>query len=111
MTAIDPIDLIPAEMRGRLWLDVPVAGRLCFGLGREKSYEEANRFIETRGAEGMPAVQVGRRIVSPVPMLLERMGIVVAGSDCSAFAGTPDTASDLPRRECNRTVGPIEATR
>lgn len=55
-------------------LDVEVAGRFV-GLGKTKSYEEANRFIRTKGAEGLPAIRFGRTLRVPTAQLRRLVGL------------------------------------
>ncbi|MCP4303579.1 MAG: hypothetical protein GY788_01580 [bacterium] len=55
-------------------LDVAAAGELL-GLGRSKSYEEANRYLDTEGTEGLPAYRFGRRIVCPTALVLQVLGL------------------------------------
>lgn len=58
---------LPDELRGRLTVPVPVAGRLL-GLGRDSSYAAAIR-------GDIPSLRIGRRIVVPVPQLLRLLGV------------------------------------
>jgi hypothetical protein len=53
-------------------ISVEEAGRLL-GLGRRKSYYEANRFLATHGAEGLPVVRFGRTLRVPTARLLAEM--------------------------------------
>lgn len=58
---------VPKELRGRLTVPVPVAGRLL-GLGRDASYAAAAR-------GDIPALKIGRRVVVSVPQLLRLLGV------------------------------------
>ncbi|MEY2451479.1 MAG: hypothetical protein QOD92_1053 [Acidimicrobiaceae bacterium] len=49
------------DPRSDPFLSVEAAGKLC-GLGRSKAYEQARRYIDSNGAEGLPAVEFGRTI-------------------------------------------------
>lgn len=53
---------------------VPTAGRWC-GMGRSKAYVEARRYLATNGREGLPAIEFGHRLVSPVAAVRELLGI------------------------------------
>ncbi len=50
-------------------LDVETGGRLC-GLGRSKAYEQARRWLDTDGAEGLPCVRFGRTLRVPTAAVL-----------------------------------------
>jgi len=57
-----------SDLRGRLVLSVPEAGRLLWGLGKDASYAAA--------AEGIiPARRVGRRLVVPTHAALHELGM------------------------------------
>lgn len=60
-------DQIPEPLRGRLAVSVPDAGQ-ALGLGRDASYAAA-----ARGE--IPTLRLGRRLVVPVPRLLELLGL------------------------------------
>lgn len=55
-------------------LEVPEAAELL-GLSRAKGYEEARRFLDSGGIEGLPAVRFGRRIVVPTVRVLALLGL------------------------------------
>ncbi|MGC3953416.1 MAG: hypothetical protein QM804_04040 [Propionicimonas sp.] len=58
---------IPEELRGRIVVPVPIAGR-AIGLGRDASYAAAAR-------GDIPSLRIGRRLVVPVPQFLRLLGI------------------------------------
>jgi hypothetical protein len=55
------------DLRGRLVLTVPEAGRLLWGLGRDAAYDAAER-------GEIPALKVGRRLVVPTHAALSALG-------------------------------------
>ncbi len=55
-------------------MPVQSAGRL-FGFGKTKSYEEAHRYLQTDGREGLPALRFGRSMVCPTAAVLKLLGI------------------------------------
>lgn len=57
-----------SDLRGRLVLTVPEAGKLLLGLGRDASYAAAER-------GDLPAVKVGRRLVVPTHAALKATGM------------------------------------
>ncbi|MGD7707255.1 helix-turn-helix domain-containing protein [Microlunatus sp. Y2014] len=59
--------MIPAELQGRLTVTVPVAGQML-GIGRDAAYAAAER-------GELPSLRIGRRIVVPVPKLLDLLGL------------------------------------
>jgi hypothetical protein len=50
--------------------DVPTAGAILAGLGRDESYRAVKR-----GKFPVPVIRVGRRIVVPVQPILELLGL------------------------------------
>lgn len=56
------------DLRGRLVLTVPEAGRLLLGLGRDASYAAAEH-------GDLPAIKVGRRLVVPTHAALKATGM------------------------------------
>lgn len=58
----------PADLRGRLVLTVPEAGRLLWGLGRDASYAAAER-------GEIPSQKVGRRLIVPTHAALRQLGM------------------------------------
>jgi hypothetical protein len=52
----------------RMFMSVPEAGKLAYGLGRAASYNAMHR-------GELPALRVGRRWVVPVPKLRALMGL------------------------------------
>lgn len=56
------------ELEGRLTLDIPTTARLL-GISRNTAYQEANRYLSTGGAEGLPVIRLGRRLLCPVERL------------------------------------------
>jgi excisionase family DNA binding protein len=75
-------------LRGRLTITVPEAGRLL-GIGRDASYAAAER-------GEIPTLRLGRRIVVPVPRLLELVG------------ATPDMSEVAPASATVATTEPAE---
>lgn len=61
------------ELKGRATISVEEAGKVL-GVGRFVAYREANRFLDTRGAEGIPVIKFGGRLLVPVPKLLAMIG-------------------------------------
>ena len=58
--------MTPDELAGRLTVTVPEAAK-ALGIGRDSAYRAA--------ADGsLPTLRIGRRIVVPVPRLLELLG-------------------------------------
>lgn len=55
------------ELRGRLTVSVPEAGR-ALGIGRDAAYAAAER-------GEIPTLRIGRRLVVPVPKLLDLVGV------------------------------------
>ena len=49
-------------------LPVPVAGRVFYGLSRNGSYEAAKR-------GDIPTIKIGRKIMVPVALIAERLGL------------------------------------
>jgi hypothetical protein len=68
------------DPREKPTVSVEEGGRI-FGLGRSKAYEEANRFLQTDGAEGLPAVRFGRSIRVPTARLLSMIGLEPGDGD------------------------------
>lgn len=50
--------------------DVPTAGAIIAGLGRDESYRSVKR-----GTFPVPVIRVGRRMVVPVQPILELLGL------------------------------------
>lgn len=73
MSALDNPPPTLDELRCRLTVSVPEAGR-ALGLGKDASYAAA-----ARGE--IPTLRLGRRIVVPVPKLLELVGATPDRSD------------------------------
>ncbi len=69
----------PAELEGRLTITVPEAGA-ALGIGRGAAYAAA-----ARGE--IPTLALGRRLVVPVPKLLELLGLSSADVDDSEADG------------------------
>jgi excisionase family DNA binding protein len=55
--------------RTRATLNVEEAARLL-GISRTVAFEQARRYVETGGAEGIPALRIGRRLLIPTSRLL-----------------------------------------
>lgn len=58
---------LPPELQGRLTITVPEAGQLL-GIGRDSAYAAAEH-------GDIPTLRLGRRLVVPVPKLLELVGL------------------------------------
>jgi hypothetical protein len=58
---------VSLDLRGRLVLTVPEAGRLLWGIGRDAAYDAAER-------GEIPARKVGRRLVVPTHAALSALG-------------------------------------
>ncbi len=96
MSLSGPADITLSDLRGRLTVSVPVAGR-ALSLGRDAAYAAA-----ARGE--IPTLRLGRRLVVPVPRLLELVGAPT--TDMSDGPGatpeptaTTDEAVKEPRRD------------
>ena len=48
---------------------------LVYGIGRRAAYEECRRFLDTDGAEGIPAIRIGHRIVCPTAAIRKQLAI------------------------------------
>jgi excisionase family DNA binding protein len=70
MTEVTTLDPSLAALQGRLTVSVEEAARLL-GLGRSATYEAARR-------GELPTRRLGRRLLVPVPALLEWLGAAVA---------------------------------
>ena len=55
-------------------MSVEAAGAL-FGLCRTRAYEEAHRFLATRGDTGLPTVSFGKSLRCPTALVLKMLGI------------------------------------
>jgi len=87
-----------------LWFNVPEAGRLFFGLSERSSYAQAHRYLDSNGAEGLPCVRMGGRLICPTGCLLKGLGFNVDVSITQA--GTPSLGDDAPGV---RSVIPLRA--
>lgn len=63
-------ETVPESLRGKVAVDVETAGR-ALGLSRASAYSAV------RTGE-LPSVRLGRRVLVPVPKLLELFGVVLA---------------------------------
>jgi excisionase family DNA binding protein len=70
MTEVTTLDPSLAALQGRVTVSVEEAARLL-GLGRSAAYEAARR-------GELPTRRLGRRLLVPVPALLEWLGASVA---------------------------------
>lgn len=70
MTEVTTLDPSLAALQGRVTVSVEEAARLL-GLGRSAAYEAARR-------GELPTRRLGRRLLVPVPALLEWRGAAVA---------------------------------
>jgi len=72
----------PAQVRALgVRTDVPTAGSILAGLGRDSAYRAAKA-----GKLGVPVIKVGRHLVVPVQPILDLLGL--DGPDMAA-AGPP----------------------
>ena len=62
------------ELPTALIISVEEAGRLL-GLSRSKAYEEARKYVETQGREGLPAIAFGRSLRCPTSLVLSLLGL------------------------------------
>ncbi len=69
-------------------LDVEEGGRLC-GLGRTKAYEQARRWLDTDGAEGLPCVAFGRTLRVPTAAVLRLLHLEPEPSCPASEANEP----------------------
>lgn len=74
------------DLNGRLTCTVPEAGQLL-GIGRDSAYAAAER-------GEIPTLRLGRRIVVPVPRLLELLGVDPRHSDGVLATSTPTATTD-----------------
>lgn len=79
------------QVRGRATITVPEAGQLL-SIGRDAAYAAAER-------GELPVLRLGRRLVVPVPRLLELLGMPQTDSEASsreelATASTPDSSQE-----------------
>ncbi|MCA1846511.1 MAG: helix-turn-helix domain-containing protein [Actinobacteria bacterium] len=70
MTEVTTLDPALAALQGRVTISVEEAARLL-GLGRSAAYEAARR-------GELPTRRLGRRLLVPVPALLEWLGLPAA---------------------------------
>lgn len=68
MTLQDALD------KGLVVVPVPVAGA-WLGMSRNKAYQQARRFVETDGAEGLPVLHLGQRYVVPIARIQRMLGL------------------------------------
>lgn len=66
------------DPRDTPFVDVTTAGQLLH-IGRSKAYELCRRFLNTAGADGIPAVSFGRSIRVPVAALWRLAGLEPPG--------------------------------
>lgn len=55
-------------------MTVEEAGR-AFGLSRTVAYEQARLYFRTDGAEGIPSLRFGKRIVCPTAAVRKKLGL------------------------------------
>lgn len=67
MTEVTPLHSSLAVLQGRVTVSVEEAGRVL-GLGRSAAYEAARR-------GQLPTRKLGRRLLVPVPALLDWLGV------------------------------------
>lgn len=53
-------------------LDVEEAGRLL-GISRGTAYEQARRYEETNGSEGLPVIRLGKKLRVPTAAVLRML--------------------------------------
>lgn len=76
------------DVRGRLTITVPEAGELL-GIGRDAAYDAVER-------GDIPSLRIGRRILVPVPKLLELVGVpYYARSTPSLFEDLHDEPPEI----------------
>jgi hypothetical protein len=63
-------------------------------IGRNAAYEQAKRWTETGGSEGLPVVHFGRSLRVPRRALAQLMSIEVSGRRPSSPARRPDSRED-----------------
>jgi excisionase family DNA binding protein len=80
-----------AELRGRTTVTIEEAGDVL-GVGRGTAYECAQR-------GEIPTLQLGRRLVVPVPLLLSMLGDVHQGERCPSVPNDSPTVAFLEGRE------------
>lgn len=89
------------ELAGRLTCTVPEAGRLL-GIGRDAAYAAAER-------GEIPTLRLGRRLVVPVPRLLDLVGAAPTHSESASATDAP--IATLEPAEGAHTHGDIRAPR
>ena len=67
MAEVTPLHSSLADLQGRTTVSVEEAAR-CLGLGRSAAYEAARR-------GELPTRRIGRRLLVPVPALLDWLGV------------------------------------
>jgi transposase len=60
------------------------------GISRGVAYEAAHLFLDSAGAEGLPVLRLGRRLVVPVARLEQLLGCNVEHEECG---DVPDVVS------------------
>lgn len=73
------------DLRGRATITVPEAGQLL-SIGRDAAYRAAER-------GEIPVLHLGRRLVCPVPKLLDLLGVT---SEHTEAGPSPDPAAAQP---------------
>lgn len=63
----------PEDLQGRVTISVGEAASLL-GISRNSAYESTRRYLATGGAEGLPVLRIGRRLVVPIARLRVYLG-------------------------------------
>lgn len=87
------------DLTGRLTCTVPEAGR-ALGIGKDAAYAAAER-------GQIPTLRLGRRLVVPVPRLLELLGVTQDMSEDQARTRSV-TATDHPHGDTHDDKSPSE---
>jgi excisionase family DNA binding protein len=82
------------EVRHRATITVPEAGRLL-GVGRDAAYAAAER-------GELPVLRLGRRLLVPVPRLLELLGIPQTDSGPAPSHGTGTATTSTLTKDSSR---------
>src|SRR6266704_3781983 len=102
--SLDDAVTAPADfLRTRATLTVTQAAAVI-GVGRGTAYEQARRFIATKGSQGIPAIRVGGRLLVPTRPLMAVLGMldgaeesgVALDSRSGSPTGSPRTRESFP---------------
>lgn len=92
---IEPAGEVAAERPPDV-LTVPEAGRIL-RLGKSAAYEQAQRWIQTDGEYGIPAMRIGRAVRVPRVMLEEYLGGPISWPP-------PSTVTDIDEKRSDEEV-------